>query len=94
MLSCKDFLGWLNDYLDDTADPGIREHLQEHVTSCPNCWVIFDTTKKTIQVYKGMEPRPLPEALHDRLIAAIEKTCTAKKAAGNESCDPPPTRPL
>ncbi|MEZ5400097.1 MAG: zf-HC2 domain-containing protein [Bryobacteraceae bacterium] len=75
MLSCKDFLSWLNEYLDDTADPDIFRHLQEHVTSCPNCWVIFDTTKKTIEVYKGMDPQPLPDALHDRLMAAVKKRC-------------------
>jgi heterodisulfide reductase subunit B len=67
----------LNDYLDETTDPETRRHLEQHVTSCPNCWVIFDTTQKTIQVYKGMEPQDLPADLHKRLMAAIEKRCGA-----------------
>jgi hypothetical protein len=37
--------------------------------------VICDTTKKTIQVYKGMEPEPLPAPVHEKLIQIIEKRC-------------------
>lgn len=73
MLTCKDFLKGLNDFLDQTADPETREHLTKHVNECPNCWVIVDTTKKTLQVYKGMEPQVLPEDLHTRLMKALEK---------------------
>jgi anti-sigma factor (TIGR02949 family) len=80
LLTCKDFLNGLNDFLDDTADPETREHLKKHVNECPNCWVIFDTTKKTIQVYKGMEPQVLPSELHSRLMRALEK----KAAAGGD----------
>ena len=73
MLTCKDFLGWLNEFLDGTAGDEIRRELESHVNACPNCWVIFDTTKKTIQVYKGMDPHPLPSEIESRLLAALEK---------------------
>jgi anti-sigma factor (TIGR02949 family) len=79
LLTCKDFLKGLNDFLDQTADPETREHLKKHVNECPNCWVIFDTTKRTVQVYKGMEPQTLPEDLHNRLMKAIEKKMAACK---------------
>lgn len=78
LLSCKDFLTWLNDHLDDPADRQVRTHVEEHVNNCPNCWVIYDTTKKTIQVYKGMEPRAIPAEVHDRLMSAL----TRKLATG------------
>ena len=73
MLTCKDFLGWLNDYLDQTAGPETRRELEAHVTACPNCWVIYDTTQKTVQIYKGMEPQELPANVHERLVAALRK---------------------
>ena len=38
----------------------MRAKLEQHITECPNCWVIADTTRKTIQIYKGMEPYPIP----------------------------------
>ncbi|HEX4169397.1 MAG TPA: anti-sigma factor [Bryobacteraceae bacterium] len=63
----------LNDYLDDTLDPGARESLQKHVDECPNCWVVCDTTAKTLRVYKGMEAQAVPMDIQSRLMAALEK---------------------
>ena len=73
MVTCKDFLRELGDYLDESVDPQVRAELSKHINECPNCWVVLDTTKKTIQVYKGMDPEPLPEPVHDRLIGALKK---------------------
>ena len=79
MLTCKEFLQELNDYLDETVDVGLRRRLEAHITECPNCFVIFDTTKRTIQVYKGMQPQSIPDDVRARLIQALEKKCAAKK---------------
>ncbi len=78
MLTCKEFLSELSEFLDDQTDADIRNKLERHVTECPNCWVICDTTKKTIQVYKGMEACEIPESVHDRLIAALERKMAAQ----------------
>ena len=75
MVTCKDFLRELADFLDESVDPTLRQELERHISQCPNCWVICDTTKKTIQVYKGMEPEPLPDQVHLKLIQIIEKRC-------------------
>jgi anti-sigma factor RsiW len=80
LLTCKQFLQELNDYLDDTVDQEIRLQLEAHVTKCPNCFVIVDTTKKTLQVYKGMEPQVIPTDIETRLMKALEKKMAAKKA--------------
>lgn len=81
MLTCKQFLQELNDYLDPSIDPETKRHLESHVAACPNCFVVVDTTKKTLQVYKGMEPTPVPEDLKNRLWAAVERKIAAKKKA-------------
>jgi anti-sigma factor RsiW len=60
MLTCKQFLNELSEYLDDTLDPKTKAELHRHVSECPNCWVVCNTTEKTIKVYKGMEPQPIP----------------------------------
>lgn len=75
MVTCKDFLRELAEYLDESVDPALRQELESHISQCPNCWVICDTTKKTIQVYKGMEPEPLPDEVHSKLIQIIETRC-------------------
>ena len=78
MLTCKQFLEELSDYLDEKTDPDLRQKLEQHISDCPNCWVICDTTKKTIQVYKGMDPVSIDPDIHDRLMAALEQKMSRK----------------
>lgn len=75
MLTCREFLAELTDYLDEgeNLDAELRQKLESHINACPNCWVVCDTTKKTIQVYKGMQPQVIPEAIHARLLKAMER---------------------
>ncbi|SPE35064.1 putative transmembrane anti-sigma factor [Candidatus Sulfopaludibacter sp. SbA6] len=79
MLTCKDFLNELSDYLDESLDAEVRAKLEEHITECPNCWVIADTTRKTIQIYKGMEPYPIPTDVESRLMKALERKMAARR---------------
>jgi anti-sigma factor RsiW len=80
LLTCRDFLHELSDYLDESTDRELRARLEHHITQCPNCWVIADTTRKTIRIYKGMEPYPIPADVEDRLMKALEKKMAAKQA--------------
>jgi anti-sigma factor (TIGR02949 family) len=82
LLTCKDFLKELNDYLDETCDPQMRQELQRHINECPNCFVVLDTSKKTLKVYKGMEPQEVPSRVQERLMAALQK----RIAAGRDQC--------
>jgi anti-sigma factor (TIGR02949 family) len=61
----------LSEYLDEDVEPGLRQELEAHMAQCPNCWVMVDTTKKTLQIYKGLEAEPLPDDLKSRLMQAI-----------------------
>jgi len=81
LLTCKEFLSELNDFLDENEkiDSELRRKLQSHINECPNCWVVYDTTQKTIRVYKGMQPQNIPNAVHDRLMKALEKKLAAEK---------------
>ena len=72
LLTCNDFLKELSDYLDESVEGKLRQELETHITECPNCWVMLDTTKKTLQIYKGLEPEPLPSELHSRLMTALD----------------------
>jgi len=79
LLTCKEFLQELSDYLDETLDAELRAKLERHITECPNCWVIADTTKKTIQVYKGMEQYTITTEVESRLMSALERKIAAAK---------------
>ncbi len=79
MLTCKEFLKELSDYLDESVDQELRQHLEAHVSNCPNCFVICDTTKRTISVYKGMQATQIPQDVHTRLMAAVERKIASRK---------------
>ena len=82
MLTCKEFLQELTDYLDATVDAELRLKLERHMSECPNCFVILDTTQKTIKVYKGMQEKEIPAEVEARLMKAVERKMAAKSAAG------------
>jgi anti-sigma factor RsiW len=68
----------LSDYLDENLDAEVRAKLEKHITECPNCWVIADTTRKTIRIYKGMEPYAIPPEVESRLMKALERKMAAR----------------
>ena len=82
MLTCKQFLAELSDYLDESIGPDERKKLEDHINACPNCWVMADTTRKTIEVYKSRcsEPVQIPEDLRTRLMKALEVKMASKRA--------------
>ena len=79
LLSCKQFLTELNDYLDEETSVEERGRLQSHINECPNCWVVVDTTRKTMRVYKGVEPQTVPEDVAERLRAALQRKMAEKR---------------
>jgi anti-sigma factor (TIGR02949 family) len=73
LLTCKEFLSELNEFLDEEVQGDVRQQLEQHLNECPNCWVVCDTTRKTVEIYKGMEPYPIPSDVHERLLTALHK---------------------
>jgi len=78
LLTCKQFLNEVSDYLDEGTDAELRARLEKHITECPNCYVVLDTMRRTIQIYKGMNPYPIPTDVEERLMRALEKKMAAK----------------
>lgn len=85
MVTCKQFLQELSDYLDETLDPETRAELQRHLNECPNCWVVCNTTEKTIKVFKGMEAHAIPNDVQSRFWDVLEKRCKAKRPSTGTS---------
>jgi hypothetical protein len=78
-VTCADFLNELTDYLDETIDSSTRAELEDHLAWCHNCYVVCNTTKKTIEIYRDSQLYELPEELRSRLQVAILSKCAAKK---------------
>jgi anti-sigma factor RsiW len=78
-VNCKDFLKELTDYLDGTISVTVREELDEHLHWCRDCHVVLNTTKKTIEIYRGNRLYELPEKLRSQLHEAIIAKCKTTK---------------
>jgi anti-sigma factor RsiW len=76
-VNCTDFLAKLTDYFDGHIDPALMAEVKEHLGSCHHCEVVVDTTRKTIDVYRGSEAYEFPEELADRMRAAVMDRCRA-----------------
>jgi len=81
LLTCKQFLSELSDYLDEALGSDERKKLEDHINKCPNCWVIADTTRKTIEVYKCSQPVEIPTDIRSRLMKALERKIASKKCS-------------
>jgi anti-sigma factor (TIGR02949 family) len=83
-VKCSDFLHELTDYLDGAIDASTKAELEEHLAWCHNCYVVADTTKKTIEIYRDSKLYELPENLRSRLRTAIVAKCQSRKKSSKE----------
>lgn len=82
-MTCSEFLKELTDYLDETIDASTRAELEEHLQWCHNCYVVCNTTKKTIEIYRDSQIYELPENLRARLQTAIIAKCKSKRKSAS-----------
>lgn len=83
-MSCEELLKALNDYVDDAAVSAVCREFAEHLAGCDPCQVVVDNIRKTIRLYKGGEPYPIPDECTARLNNAI-------RAKWAEAFPAPPT---
>ncbi len=77
-MTCKELLKELTDYLDGTIDDRTRSELEDHLNWCHNCYVICNTTKQTVEIYRDSHLYELPDKLRASLETAIFKKCRAR----------------
>ena len=74
-MNCTDFLAKLTDFFDGNIEPDLMSEVTEHLGQCHHCEVVVDTTRKTIEVYRGNEIYDFPDDLSTRLRAAVMARC-------------------
>jgi len=78
-MNCTDFLSQLTDYFDGQISPELLEEVRTHLGECSHCTVVLNTTRQTIEVYKGNEIYAISDDLRERLHSAIMDKCLASK---------------
>ena len=85
-MTCSEFLKELTDYLDGAMDAQTKAELEDHLQWCHNCYVVCNTTKMTIEIYRESHLYELPDDLRGRLRSAIVSKC--KDRSAGESSKP------
>lgn len=71
MISCKDFIAQLGNYLEDDLAAELRLALDQHLASCTTCQVIVDSSKKTLTIVTESGEFELSQRLSESVTARI-----------------------
>ncbi|MBG0784160.1 MAG: zf-HC2 domain-containing protein [Anaerolineaceae bacterium] len=72
-LGCQDILKNLNAYIDGELDAGVCDQMEAHIDACPDCQIVVNTLKKTIQLYQvDGQDTTLPSETRRRLYACLD----------------------
>ena len=70
--NCERLLGSLSEYIDGELAPEFCQELEKHLAGCENCRVVFNTTKRTIDLmHAPVEKTDLPEDVRERLFKRL-----------------------
>lgn len=78
-MSCSKTIEEISSYFDGNLDTELKKSLEAHLKCCHNCRVVFDTTRKTIELYCDGKLFPLPDAVRTRLHEALRRRCQRQK---------------
>lgn len=68
MYSCEEVVAALSEYLEEHPAADIRAALEAHLAVCRTCRVIYDSTRKTLQILTETRSFELPEDVSSRVM--------------------------
>jgi len=72
-MDCKDVLASLSCYIDGEGSQELRRALEEHISRCRRCRVVFDSTGKMLKIVTDADPFEVPLSVSARLYSRLEK---------------------
>jgi len=77
MISCDEFLVEFGDYLENRVSPEVRQQLEMHLSQCRTCYVLYDSTRKTLKIVTESSSFELPQNVSgpivDRIMAKLRR---------------------
>mgnify|MGYP001771068738 FL=1 len=68
---CREWLDRLSLYLDGGLSEALCRELERHLAECPDCHVVFNTTRRTIELYRRYGRPAMPEEARARLFRIL-----------------------
>jgi anti-sigma factor RsiW len=72
-MDCKDVLANLSCYIDGEGSAELRAALEEHISRCRRCRVVFNTTDRMLRIVTDADPFEVPLSVSARLYTRLEQ---------------------
>lgn len=59
-LTCQQVLEELNSYVENELAAELCRDIERHLERCPRCWVVYDTTARTLRIVTEADPFEVP----------------------------------
>lgn len=73
MLNCRQVLSELSNYLDDEVSLELARAIAQHLVRCHRCWVVYNTTSRTLEIVSDAFPATPPVTVSERLHARLRQ---------------------
>jgi len=70
-VNCRNAIQQICGYLDGNLDEDLKRTLEAHLNGCHHCKAVFDTTRKTVELYCDGKLFVLPTGVRERLHDAL-----------------------
>jgi predicted anti-sigma-YlaC factor YlaD len=85
-INCSDFVAEIGNLLDGDVDPALKAHLEAHLAVCKACTVVYDSTRKTLQILADTEMFELSASeLRSGTQGIMDRIRSAQKLRGEVS---------
>ena len=64
---CLKMFQKLSEYLDEELDEASCQDVEKHMEGCVKCHTCLETLRRTIEICKQTEPKPVPSIFSQRL---------------------------
>jgi hypothetical protein len=71
MITCDEFFAEFADYLENQVSPEVRQELELHLSQCRACYVLYDSSRKTIKIVSESNSFELPQKVFDPIIDRV-----------------------
>lgn len=71
MITCDEFFAEFADYLENRVSPEVRQALELHLSQCRACYVLYDSSRKTIKIVSESNSFELPQKVFDPIIDRV-----------------------
>ena len=73
MITCRELVALLCDFIDGELSAEQCQHIQQHLDVCPPCVVYIETYRVTIRLSRKLPSEPIPATLAEKLKALLEQ---------------------